>query len=410
MIESVIVAGAGQTAAVAARTLRRRGFDGRLTLVGDEPEVPYQRPPLSKEYLTGEQDRDELPVLKPGWCESNAVDLRLNTRVTAVRAAGREVEYADGSAESADAVLIATGGRPRRLPGVEGDRVRYLRTLADADRLRAELRAGTRLIVIGAGFIGSEIASSARELGAEVTVLEQAAQPLAGTIGRAMGDALVALHRGAGVDLRTGEKVESYRETADAAVVTTSGGDTVEGDLVVVGVGMVPNSEPVAGPRSSGSAVELTADGAIAVDEYCRTSQEGVYAAGDVTAFHHPLFGCRIRAEHFDNANAQGMAAAKNILGKATAHAASPWFWSDQFGRNLQYTGHTAGADQMVVRGRVDDFDFVAYYLAGGVLRAAFGIDRGSDVAVARELIAARVAPEPGVLRDDDADLTDLLS
>jgi 3-phenylpropionate/trans-cinnamate dioxygenase ferredoxin reductase subunit len=146
------------------------------------------------------------------------------------------------------------------------------------------------------------------------------------------------------------------------------------------------------------------------VDEYCRTGQDGVYAAGDVATFHHPLFGCRIRAEHFDNANAQGMAAAKNILGKATAHAASPWFWSDQFDRNLQYTGHAGGADRLVVRGRVEDFDFVAYYLAGGVLRAAFGVDRGGEIAVARELIAARLAPDPDVLRDEDADLTELLS
>ncbi|MFD0852411.1 FAD-dependent oxidoreductase, partial [Actinomadura adrarensis] len=191
-----------------------------------------------------------------------------------------------------------------------------------------------------------------------------------------MGDALAALYRSAGVDLRTGEKVESYRETADAALVTTSSGTTFEGDLVVVGIGMVPNAEFLAG-----TSIELTGDGAIAVDEYCRTNQPGIYAAGDVTAFHHPLFGHRIRAEHFDNANAQGMAAAKNILGKPTAHATSPWFWSDQFGRNLQYTGHPSGADQMVLRGRVDDFDFVAYYLAGGVLTAAFGIDRGGEIA-----------------------------
>ncbi|XVQ12824.1 NAD(P)/FAD-dependent oxidoreductase [Spirillospora sp. CA-255316] len=407
MIESVIVAGAGQTAAVAARTLRRRGFDGRLTLVGEEAEAPYQRPPLSKDYLTGDQDRDELCLLTPEWCAANAVELRLGTRVAAIRAADRAVEFADGTAETAGAVLVATGGRPRRLPGVEGERVRYLRTLADAERLRAELRPGARVIVIGAGFVGSEVASTARGLGAEVTVIEQAGQPLGRVFGELMGDALAALQRGAGVDLRTGEKVESYRETADAAVVTTSGGATVEGEVVVVGAGMVPNAEPAA---AAGSAVEIAGDGGIVVDEYCRTAQEGVFAAGDVTSFHHPLFGRRIRAEHFDNANAQGMAAAKNILGKRTAHAASPWFWSDQFGRNLQFTGFTGDADRMVVRGRLEDFDFVAFYLAGGVLRAAFGADRGGEVAVARELIAARLAPDPDVLRDEDADLTDLLS
>ncbi|MEW2357249.1 FAD-dependent oxidoreductase [Spirillospora sp. NPDC029432] len=401
--ESVAVAGAGQTAAVAARTLRRRGFQGPITLFGEETEAPYQRPPLSKEYLTGEQERDELCLLTPAWCAKNGVELRLGTRVTAIRAADRAVELADGSTVTAGAVLVATGGRPRRLPGVEGDRVRYLRTLADADRLRAELRPDARVIVIGAGFIGSEIASTARGLGAEVTVVEQAGQPLGAVLGELMGDTLAALHRGAGVDLRTGEKVESYRETGSAAVVTTSGGATIEGDLVVVGAGMVPNTEPAAG-------LELAPDGGIAVDEFCRTSQEGVYAAGDVTSFHHPVFGRRIRAEHFDNANAQGMAAAKAIAGKPAAHAASPWFWSDQFDRNLQYTGYAGGADRLVVRGRIEDFDFTAFYLAGGVLRAAFGMDRGGDVAAARELVAARAAPDPDVLRDEDADLTDLLT
>ncbi|MFI0353594.1 NAD(P)/FAD-dependent oxidoreductase [Actinomadura sp. 9N407] len=403
MLESVIVAGAGQTAAVAARTLRRRGFEGRVTLFGEEPDAPYQRPPLSKDYLTGEQDRDELCLLTPAWCEKNSIDLRLGTRVIAIRAADRAVELADGTAETAGAVLIATGGRPRRLPGVTGERVRYLRTLADADRLRAELRPGARVIVIGAGFIGSEIASTARGLGAEVTVVEQAAQPLGAVLGELIGDTLAALHRAAGVDLRTGEKVESYRETPDAAVVTTSAGTTIEGDIVVVGAGMVPNAEPATG-------IELADGGGIAVDEYCRTSQEGVYAAGDVTSFHHPLFDRRIRAEHFDNANAQGMAAAKNILGKPTAHALSPWFWSDQFDLNLQYTGYAGDADRLVVRGRIEDFDFVAFYLAGGVLRGAFGMERGGDVAVARELVAARLTPDPDVLRDEDADLTDLLA
>ncbi|MFB4312649.1 NAD(P)/FAD-dependent oxidoreductase [Actinomadura sp. 21ATH] len=402
--ESVAIVGAGQTAAVAARTLRRRGFEGTITLFGEETEAPYQRPPLSKEYLTGDQERDELCLLTPAWCAKNGVDLRLGTRVTAIRAAGRAVELADGSAEPAGAVLVATGGRPRRLPGVEGDRVRYLRTLADADRLRAELRPGAHVIVIGAGFIGSEIASTARGLGAEVTVVEQAGQPLGAALGELMGDALAALHRGAGVNLRTGEKVESYRETGSAAVVTTSGGAAIEGDLVVVGAGMVPNSEPAAG------LVELAPDGGIAVDEFCRTSAEGVYAAGDVASFHHPVFGRRIRAEHFDNANAQGMAAAKTIAGRPAAHAAAPWFWSDQFDRNLQFTGHAGGTDRLVVRGRIEDFDFTAFYLADGVLRAAFGMDRGGDVAAARELVAARAVPDPDVLRDEDADLTDLLA
>ncbi|MBD2892081.1 Dicamba O-demethylase 1, ferredoxin reductase component [Actinomadura sp. RB99] len=401
MIESVVVAGAGQTAAVAARTLRRRGFEGRVVLVGAEPHVPYQRPPLSKEYLAGEDGRDELYLLTPDWCESNGVELRLGAAATAIRPAERSLELADGSSLRAGALLIATGGRPRRLPGIEGDRVRYLRTIEDADRLRAELRPGARVVVIGAGFVGCEVASTAIDLGARVTLVEQAGRPLAHVLGDLMGDVMAALLRTSGVDLRTGEKVEGYTETASGAVVTTSGGASLEADVVVVGAGMVPNVEAV-----TGAGIETA--GGIPVDEYCRTSVDGVYAAGDVALQWRPELGRRVRAEHFDNANAQGMAAAKNILGGTSAHTAPPWFWSDQFGRNLQHAGHCDGADRIVVRGRVEDFDFVAFYLAGGVLRGAFGVDRGGDLAVARQLIGAGAAPDPDVLRDEDADLTEI--
>jgi 3-phenylpropionate/trans-cinnamate dioxygenase ferredoxin reductase component len=401
VIESVVVAGAGQTAAVAARTLRRRGFEGRVTLVGAEPHVPYQRPPLSKEYLAGEDGRDELYLLTPDWCECNGVELRLGAAATAIRPAERSLELADGSSLRAGALLIATGGRPRRLPGIEGDRVRYLRTIEDADRLRAELRPGTRVVVIGAGFVGCEVASTAIDLGAQVTLVEQAGRPFGHVLGDLMGDVMAALLRTGGVDLRTGEKVEGCTETASGAVVTTSGGASLEADVVVVGAGMVPNVEAVTGAG-------LETAGGIPVDEYCRTSVDGVYAAGDVALQWRPELGRRVRAEHFDNANAQGMAAAKNILGGKSAHTAPPWFWSDQFGRNLQHAGHCDGTDRLVVRGRVEDFDFIAFYLAGGVLRGAFTVDRGGDLAVARQLIGAGAAPDPDVLRDEDADLTEI--
>ncbi|MEU5988456.1 FAD-dependent oxidoreductase [Spirillospora sp. NPDC047418] len=400
-MESVVVAGAGQTAAVAARTLRRRGFGGRVTLVGAEHDAPYQRPPLSKEYLAGEQDRDELCVLTPDWCAANDVELRLGTEVTAIRPAERSLELADGSALRGDAVLIATGGRPRRLPGVDGDRVRYLRTVADADRLRAELRPGTRLVVIGAGFIGCEVASTALDLGAHVTIVEQAARPFGHVLGDLMGDVMAAMLRTSGADLRTGEKVERYEETPSAGIVTTSGGTSLEADVVVVGAGMVPNVEPV-----TGAGIETA--GGVPVDEYCRTGLDGVYAAGDVACQWRPALGRHVRAEHFDNASTQGMAAAKNMLGGRSPHTAPPWFWSDQFGHAVQHAGFGDGADRLVVRGRVEDFDFIAFYLAGGVLRGAFTIDRGADLAVARQLIACDAVLDPDVLRDEDADLTDL--
>jgi 3-phenylpropionate/trans-cinnamate dioxygenase ferredoxin reductase subunit len=280
--------------------------------------------------------------------------------------------------------------------------VRYLRTVADADRLRADLRPGARVIVVGAGFIGSEVASTARGLGAEVTVLEREEHPLGRLLGERMGRVCADLQRANGVELRTGETVEAYAETPGAAVVRTSGGHVAEADVVVVGVGMVPNVEPFAG---SGIAL---GDGVI-VDEHCRTNLEGIFAAGDVACHYHPLFDTWIRAEHFDNANGQGMIAAKNILGQRAAHTAPHWFWSDQFDRNLQYTGYAPDWDEVIVRGDVDACDFVAFYLTKGVPRAAFGIDRGGDVAVARQLIARRAVPDPALLRDEDVDLAELL-
>ncbi|TXK42350.1 NAD(P)/FAD-dependent oxidoreductase [Nonomuraea sp. C10] len=402
MIRSVLVAGAGQTAAVAARTLRRLGFDGRVTLVGAEPEPPYQRPPLSKEYLAGEVDRAGLDLLTARWCAANEVELLLGTAVTAVRGADRAVELADGSTAAADALLIATGGRPRALPGVAGDRVRYLRTVADADRLRADLRPGARVVVVGAGFIGSEVASTARARGAAVTVIERLDHPLGQVLGEETGDVCAALLRAGGVTLRTGESVVEYAETPDVAVVRTSAGRIVEGDVVVVGVGMVPNVEPLAG-----SGIDL--DDGVLTDEYCRTNVPGVYAAGDVARAFHPLAGRPVRVEHFDNASGQGAAAAWNILGRDVPYTTPHWFWSEQFGRDLQYAGHAEGWDELVVRGSAEELDFVAFYLRKGVLKAAFGMDRGAEVSAARQLMAAGAAPDPAALRDEDTDLIDLL-
>lgn len=400
MIRSVIVAGAGQSAAVAARTLRRRGFDGRITLVGAEDAPPYQRPPLSKEYLAGEADQDELRLLTAEWCADNAVELRLGSTVTALR--GRELELAGGERLAGDAVLLATGGRPRTLPGIAGERVRHLRTIADADRLRADLRPGAHVIVVGAGFIGSEVASTARGRGAAVTVVECLPYPLRNALGDTVGRACAALQRAAGVELVTGETVKEYAETAAGARVLTGEGRVLEGDVVVVGAGMVPNVEPFLG-----SGVRV-ADGVL-VDEHCRTSVEGVYAAGDVARHFHPLSGRALRVEHFDHASAHGMAAAKNILGHAAPYTSPHWFWSDQFDRNLQYTGDAHGADRVVVRGSLESFDFALFYLRQGVLVAAFGMDRGGDVAVARQLIAARATPGTGALADEDTDLTELM-
>ena len=402
MTQSVAVIGAGQTAAVAARTLRRRGFDGRITLVGDEPHLPYQRPPLSKGFLQGKESADELTLLPDRWCTDNAVDLRVGIAARRLDASSRSIELADGSMVKADTVLLATGGRPRVLPRITSERVVYLRTIDHATRVRDKLRPGARLITVGGGFIGAEIAASARYRGADVTMLEMLDVPLVRVLGPEMGAVCARMHRDNGVDVRTREVVESVADTPDGVVVRTASGSVFEGDIVVVGIGIEPNVEIAA---ASGVKV----DNGVVVDEYCRTSVDGIYAAGDVANHFHPVFGRHLRVEHFDNANRQAAAAAMSMLGKPAPYDNVHWFWSDQYDFNLQYTGHAPEWSQIVIRGVVEDLDFTAFYLLNGVVQAAFAIDRGDDIVWARELVAARAAPDPAKLRDEDVELEELV-
>lgn len=400
---SVVVIGASQTAAVAARTLRRRGFDGGIVLVGDEPHAPYQRPPLSKELLEGAADDSDAALLTEQWCRDNAVELRLGTPARRIDTAAGAVELADGTTVPGDRFLLATGASARRLPGVAEDdeRIVHLRGLDDALRLRSLLRPGGRLVIVGAGFVGSEVASTALARGVRPVVIEQAPVPQARVLGEEMGAFCADVQRAAGVELHTGETVASVRTGPDGVVVTTESGLRVEGDAVVVAVGAVPNT---AVARASGIAVE----NGVLVDERCRTSVPGIFAAGDVANHRHPVYGRWVRVEHFDNANKQGMVAAKNILGRPAVHGDPHWFWSDQFGLNLQHVGHARSWDRLVVRGSVAERDFTAFYLEEGVLRAAFAAERGGDVMAAKELIARRAAPDPARLADEDVDLAEL--
>lgn len=409
--DPVVTVGAGQTAAVAARSLRTAGFDGRIVMVGDEQHLPYQRPPLSKGYLVGSDDRTDLPILTAQWCAEHAVELRLGTRARRIDPATRTVELDDGDRLAAGGVLLATGGRPRRLPDTRSpgtahpdrsDRVLVLRTIEDADRIRGLLGAGRHLVVVGAGFIGSEVAAAARTLGTDVTIIEALDVPFAPLLGRRMGTALAGLHGDGGTALRTGETVEGIEESAHGVAVTTSSGATVEGDAVVVGIGIVPAVEVA---DASGIA---TGDGVL-VDAHCRTSVPGVVAAGDVANHYHPLFERRLRVEHFDNANRQGAVAARTLLGDEVVLDTPHWFWSDQYGHNIQYAGDAPSADHLVVRGSVEARDFIAFYLRGPVLVAALAVDRGRAMAVTRRLIARRARPDPAVLTDEQVGLRSLL-
>jgi 3-phenylpropionate/trans-cinnamate dioxygenase ferredoxin reductase subunit len=396
----IVVVGASQAGVAVVHTLRAHGYDGRLVLVGDEPHLPYERPPLSKDVLTGTKPPESAELRPPAWYVEQDIDLRLGQRVTGLDDDG--VVLASGERLAADRVLLATGGRARRPPGLpEHDRVLTLRTRDDADRLRALVRRGGRLVVVGAGFLGAEVAAAARSVGAEVVLLEALPAPLSRVLGADMGAVLSRMHRDAGVDLRVGTAVTGIRAGSHGVSVLTSEGDPVDGDAVLVAVGMVPNDDVAA---ASGIAV---ADGVL-VDASCRTSRPHVYAAGDVARHSHPLYGTAIRVEHYDNANAQGAAAAAAMLGAPEPYANPHWFWSEQYDHFISYAGHAETWDAVVVRGDLEAYDFTAFYLSGGVVAAVLGVNRPREVKAGQRLVAARHRASAAQLADESVDLRKL--
>lgn len=403
MKRQLILIGGGQTSASAARTLRRHGFDGGIVIVGDELHQPYQRPQLSKEYLQGKSGLEEILAAPAGWYADNDVTLELGARAVRVDRKSLDVTLSNGRTLQADAVLIATGGSPRRFPGAEGDCVLYLRTLEDANLVRAQARPGRHIIIVGGGFIGSEVAASARTLGAEVTMLEALNTPLERVLGATIGAVCGSIHRDNGVRLRCGVAVDSISQNGSGVLVTTRDGERIEGDVVVVGIGIVPNVDVA-------KATEITVGNGIRVDEFCRTTAPGIFAAGDVANHYHPLFDRRMRVEHFDNATRQGAAAAMNMLGIRTKYEDPHWFWSDQYDHSLQYAGHAESWDDVVVRGSIEERDFVAFFMQNGRIAGAFGLNRGGDIMIAKALLAAGVLVDAQSLRDEDVDLSALIA
>lgn len=399
-----VIVGASLAGGRAAETLRAEGFDGRIVLVGAEPERPYERPPLSKEFLRGELPEEKLYLRPAAYYAEQRIELCLGVRALRLRPHEPVIELSDGAALRYDRLLIATGATPRRLrvPGSELPGIYYLRTLGDAATLGVILRQRPRLVVVGAGFIGAEVAASARVLGCDVAVLEMLPVPLGKVLGEEVGRVYAALHAAHGVDLRTGEEVAAFRGAGRVEEVVTASGAVLPCDLVVVGVGVVPD---VGWLDDAGVAIE----NGVVVDELCATSRPDVYAAGDVANWPHPLFGERLRVEHYDNAQEQGAAAARSMLGRGTPYGPVPFFWSDQYDATLQYVGHAGPGDAVVFRGDPRSEAWVAYYLREGRLRAALGLNRARDIALARRLIAARVTVSPDLLRDEQADLRVLL-
>jgi 3-phenylpropionate/trans-cinnamate dioxygenase ferredoxin reductase subunit len=404
MQQKFVIVGASLAGGVAASTLREEGFDGEIVLIGAEQYPPYERPPLSKEYLRGEKPF-ENQLLKPSeFYAEQAIQAHFGMRARLVNPHEKVVELENGDRLSYDKVLIATGARNRKLhiPGSDLQGIYDLRVVADADSIRAEGSRGRKAVLVGMGFIGSEVAASLRHAGVEVTVIEPFKTPLFRVLGEQVGRVIEEFQREHGVQMIFEESVAAFEGTTRVRRVMTSSGRYVDCDFVVVGVGVEPATGVVAG---AGVKIE----NGIVVDEYCKTNVEGVYAAGDVANHYHPVFGRWIRVEHWQNAINQGRAAARNMLDRHEPYDDVHWFWSDQYDYNLQYAGFHMGWDELVIRGSLEQRKFVAFYLQDSHIAAAVAINRGKDLRRSMPLIKARIELDPGKLRDEDIDLRSLV-
>ena len=405
MYGHIVIAGGGQAAVQAVDTLRRKGFTGKLSMVGDEPWLPYQRPPLSKKYLAGALERERLLIRPAQFFPEHRIDAHLGRRVTAVAPRERHVRLDDGLVLPYDALVLATGSRPRRLPvpGADLAGVHYLRTLADADRIRAECTAGGRLLVIGGGYIGLEVAATARELGMEVTVLEMAERVMSRVTCPEVSRFYEAEHARRGVRIRCGETVRALHGDARSgrvSAVLTEQGTEYPADVVIIGVGVAPVDELA---RAAG----VECENGVVTDVHCRTSNEAIYAAGDCASHLNRQYGRHLRLESVDNAFEQGSTVALNLLGTATPHDKLPWFWSDQFDVKLVIVGVSHGHDTVILRGAPASRSFSACYLRGGELIAIDTVNAPKDQMAARKLIATHVRPSVDKLADPAIPLKD---
>jgi 3-phenylpropionate/trans-cinnamate dioxygenase ferredoxin reductase subunit len=401
-----VIVGAALAGGSAAAALREGGFEGEITLIGAEKHLPYNRPPLSKGYLRG-QDRFEDQLVNPaGFYSEQRIGLKLGAPAVAIDAGRKTVTLEGGETVPYDRLLVATGGRNRTLttPGADLAGIFQLRTVEDCDRIRAVATGGRRAVVVGMGFIGSEVAASLRQLSVEVTAIEGHPVPLARVLGPEVGSVLATIHREKGVELVLEDSVAAFEGTGRVERVRTKKGRTLPCDFVVAGIGIVPNTELLA---AAGAAV----DNGVLVDERCSTTLPDVYAAGDVANHLHPLFG-RLRVEHWNNGFQQGRAAARAMLGDPAPYDYLHTFWSDQYEHSIQYVGFAAEWDRLVLRGDLSSRKFLGFYLKEGLARAVMGLDRGGDpedpkseseLREAAALIRNRTRVDPATLARDRA-------
>ena len=396
----MVIVGAGLAGAKAAEELRERGYDGEVTVLGAEPHLPYERPPLSKEALLGDKDLDSATVHDAAWYADHDVDVRTSDTVTGIDLARRAV-VTDAGELGYDGLLLATGSEPRHVAAFDGSgaRVAYLRTRDDSAALRSALLEKPRVVVVGGGWIGLEVAAAARTIGAPVTLVETQAQPLLGVMGEAVAGMFADLHREHDVDLRLGASVESLEPDR----VVLAGGDQVPADLVVVAIGAAPRVDLA-------ERAGLATDNGVLVDATLRTSDPHVWAAGDIAHHDHPLLGHRIRVEHWDNAIEQGKVAARNMLGEGAAYERAPYFYTDQYDLGMEYVGHASGhqLDSLVVRGDLAGRKAVFLWHDEGRVLAGMHVNEWDTGDHLRTLVGRRV--DRARLEDPSVALADLAS
>ena len=385
---SIVIVGGGHAAGQAAASLRQEGYAGRVVVIGEEPHIPYQRPPLSKQYLAGEYGLERVYLRPAKFYESKNIEVRYGVRVQSIDAKAQTVACADGETVAYDKLLLATGARPRQLPasGADLPGVYYLRTIADVDAIKRDFRRGRRIAIVGGGYIGLEVAAVAVEMGLQTTILEMEPRILQRVAMPAMSAFYHELHAGKGVAIRTNARVDAFAGTDRLTAVVCADGTQVPADLAIVGVGVVANTELA-------EAAGLGCDDGIVVDQHARTSDAHIYAAGDCTNHPNPLLGRRVRLESVPNAMEQSRAAAANMAGEPRTYAAMPWFWSDQYDLKLQMVGFPAEGDLQVLRGDPAARQFANFYVRDGVLAAAEAVNSAREFMAARQLIGKPVQP-----------------
>lgn len=402
-VDTVIVIGAGEAGGQAAISLRQNGYTGRVVVIGDEAYVPYERPPLSKAFMAGESELERMYMRGADFYPENKIELKLSTTVSSINRAGKSVTLANGETMTYDKLVIATGGRVRKMtcPGAQLSGVHYLRSIDDVLGFRDKVIADANLVIVGGGYIGLEVAAVAVKRGCRVTVIETTPRVLSRVVSPEMSAFYTNVHSKAGVNIVTSTTVTAFNGTDKLESVACNGGQVFPADLAIVGIGILPNVEIA-------QSVGLETDNGIVVNEFAQTSDPDIYAAGDCTNHPNDLLGRRLRLESVPNALSQGKAAALHMLGKPEKYAEVPWFWSDQYDLKLQMTGINDPGDTLVIRGSMEDRKFSACYLRDGVLVAVNAVNMSKDFLQSKKLIAAKVKVDPVKLADASIALKDV--